>query len=58
KDLSNINTVPEHTFATSVKGGANNNTLFLYGAFFIDLVYTFDPQTNLWNIPKIIGDTY
>ncbi|PKY21515.1 hypothetical protein RhiirB3_435139 [Rhizophagus irregularis] len=24
----------------------------------MDLVYTFDPQTNLWNIPKIIGDTY
>ncbi|PKK67149.1 hypothetical protein RhiirC2_714331 [Rhizophagus irregularis] len=58
KDLSNINTASEHTFATSVKGGANNNTLFLYGAFFMDLVYTFDPQTNLWNIPKIIGDTY
>ncbi|CAB5368677.1 unnamed protein product [Rhizophagus irregularis] len=61
KDLSNINTVPEHTFATSVKGGANNNTLFLYGGFgptSMDLVYTFDPQTNLWNIPKIIGDTY
>ncbi|EXX71349.1 uncharacterized protein OCT59_011307 [Rhizophagus irregularis] len=61
KDLSNINTIPEHTFVTSVKGGANNNTLFLYGGFgptSMDLVYTFDPQTNLWNIPKIIGDTY
>ncbi|CAB4393083.1 unnamed protein product [Rhizophagus irregularis] len=61
KDLSNINTVPEHSFAISVKGGANNNTLFLlflYKATSMDSVYTFDPQTNLWNIPKIIGDTY
>ncbi|RGB39872.1 hypothetical protein C1646_754004 [Rhizophagus diaphanus] len=61
KDLSNINIVPENTLATSVKGGANNNTLFLYGGFnfsltSVPLVYTFDAQTNLWNIPKIIGD--
>src|SRR2546423_15565999 len=31
KDLSNINIVPSHDSATTVKGGANNDTLFLYG---------------------------
>src|ERR1043166_6191517 len=31
QDLSSINTVPAHEGAASVKGGANNNTLFLYG---------------------------
>src|SRR5438874_12843984 len=31
QDLSNINTVPAHYSAASVKGGADNNTLFLYG---------------------------
>src|SRR6266516_2189639 len=31
KDLSSINPVPSHYFAASVKGGVNNNTLFLYG---------------------------
>src|SRR5438046_6832230 len=46
QDLSNINTVPVHSSATSVKGGANNNTLFLYGGITTDttatLVYTFN----------------
>src|SRR5215213_1816050 len=30
KDLSSINTIPPHGGAASVKGGAKNNTLFLY----------------------------
>src|SRR6266498_855653 len=34
-DLSSINIVP-HLDAASVKGGANNNTLFLYGGFSTD----------------------
>ena len=59
KDLSSINIVPEHYLATSVKGGANNNTLFLYGGLSnttMALVYTFDPRTNLWSIPNITGN--
>jgi N-acetylneuraminic acid mutarotase len=58
KDLSSINTVPPHYGAASVKGGANNNTLFLYGGepnSNIELVYTYDPQSNSWTIPKITG---
>ncbi|PKC65483.1 hypothetical protein RhiirA1_514480 [Rhizophagus irregularis] len=59
QDLSNINMVPPHDSATSVKGGANNNTLFLYGGHTTDqnmaLVYTFDSQSIVWNIPKITG---
>ncbi|PKC05978.1 hypothetical protein RhiirA5_420196, partial [Rhizophagus irregularis] len=31
QDLTNINLVPAHFDATSVKGGTNNDTLFLYG---------------------------
>src|SRR4051812_39933660 len=31
QDLTNINVVPEHYSATSAKGGANNDTLFLFG---------------------------
>ena len=57
-DLSNINIVPPHNVATSVKGGANNDTLFLYGGDSNDvmnLVYTFDSKSNSWNIPKIAG---
>src|SRR3954468_14498969 len=30
-DLTNINLVPSHNRAGSVRGGANNDTLFLYG---------------------------
>src|SRR4051812_6954186 len=57
QDLSNINTVPSHSSAAAVKGGANNVTLFLYGGYTptMELVYTFDPQSNLWNTPKIVG---
>ncbi|RIA87846.1 hypothetical protein C1645_739820 [Glomus cerebriforme] len=59
QDLSNINVIPTHNSATSVRGGANNDTLILYGGITNDqtmtLVYTFDPQSNSWSIPKIMG---
>ncbi|RGB41049.1 hypothetical protein C1646_796702 [Rhizophagus diaphanus] len=59
QDLSSINIVPIHSSATSAKGGANNDTLFLYGGFSRDptmeLVYTFDPQHIVWNAQKITG---
>ncbi|CAB4414096.1 unnamed protein product [Rhizophagus irregularis] len=48
-----------HFDATSVKGGANNDTLFLYGGATLvqtmALVYTFDSQNITWSIPKIAG---
>ncbi|PKK71256.1 hypothetical protein RhiirC2_711278 [Rhizophagus irregularis] len=51
--------VPAHESAISVKGGPNNDTLFLYGGFTFDqtmaLVYTFDSQSIVWSIPKIAG---
>jgi len=60
--LTNINIDPPHYETASVKGDANNNTLFLYegtptanSKVPIDLVYTFDTETNLWSVPKIIG---
>jgi hypothetical protein len=62
QDLSSIYTVPFHAGAAAVKGGANNNTLFLYGgvvygstAAAAELVYTFDTQSNTWSIPTIAG---
>uniref|UniRef100_U9U221 Galactose oxidase n=1 Tax=Rhizophagus irregularis (strain DAOM 181602 / DAOM 197198 / MUCL 43194) TaxID=747089 RepID=U9U221_RHIID len=59
QDLSNINMVPLHSSATSVKGGPNNDTLFLYGGDSYDqtmaLVYTFDSRSIVWSIPKITG---
>ncbi|RGB30095.1 hypothetical protein C1646_765765 [Rhizophagus diaphanus] len=59
QDLSNINMIPPHFSAASVKGGPNNNTLFLYGGYNTDqtmsLVYTFDTQSIVWSIPKIAG---
>ncbi|RIA87849.1 hypothetical protein C1645_739822 [Glomus cerebriforme] len=59
-DLSSINMLSPHNTAASVKGGANNNTLFLYVGYTLDpsmaLVYTFDSQSNSWSIPKITGD--
>uniref|UniRef100_U9U248 Galactose oxidase n=1 Tax=Rhizophagus irregularis (strain DAOM 181602 / DAOM 197198 / MUCL 43194) TaxID=747089 RepID=U9U248_RHIID len=59
QDLSNINMVPLHFSAMSVKGGVNNDTLFLYGGLTADqtmaLVYTFDSQSIVWSIPKIAG---
>ncbi|PKK71251.1 hypothetical protein RhiirC2_828473 [Rhizophagus irregularis] len=60
QDLSNINMLPPHSSATSVKGGANNDTLFLFGGFkaanqIMELVYTFDSHSIVWSIPKIAG---
>jgi len=59
-DLTDINIVPSHYGAASVNGGANNNTLFLYGGTTdigkMDLVYTFDTETNSWNVLKTIGE--
>ena len=59
-DLTNINLVPPHRRAGSAKGGANNNTLILYGGHPVNremaLVYTFDTQSNSWSIPNIIKD--
>jgi hypothetical protein len=59
QDLSSTSIVPIHNCAASAKGGANDNMLFLYGGLSNDemaLVYTFDPQSNKWSIPNIIGD--
>ncbi|GBB99628.1 hypothetical protein RclHR1_03590003 [Rhizophagus clarus] len=60
-DLSNINIVPSHSDAATVKGGASNSSLFLYGGAndtVTDfLVYIFNPQGDSWNIPKITGNT-
>ncbi|PKK63036.1 hypothetical protein RhiirC2_869932 [Rhizophagus irregularis] len=43
----------------SAKGGAKNDTLFLYGGFTdvltMALVYTFDPQHSVWNSQEITG---
>jgi hypothetical protein len=59
KDLSNINMIPPHSGAASVKGGENNDTLFLYGGHSADqtmaLVYTFNSHSIVWSIPKIAG---
>jgi hypothetical protein len=59
QDLSNINMVPPHSSASSIRGGANNDTLFLYGGFTTEqtmaLVYTFDSHSIAWSIPKITG---
>ena len=60
-DLSNtINVVPPHYFAAAVKGGANNNTLFLYGGESLggkpmSLVYTFNTLNNIWSVPILTG---
>ncbi|RGB30093.1 hypothetical protein C1646_671952 [Rhizophagus diaphanus] len=59
QDLSNINMIPPHSSATSVKGGPNNGTLFLFRGFTVDqtmaLVYSFDSHSIVWSIPKVIG---
>ena len=51
--------IPNHDNAASVIGGANNNSIFLYGGYTVDtamaLVYTFDPISKTWSIPKIAG---
>ncbi len=54
-DLSSINIVPLHNGAASVKSGANNNTLFLYGGYSIKtmaLVYC------IYSISKIIHGVF
>src|SRR6266498_5778972 len=62
-DLTSTNIVPSHWGAASVNGGANNNTLFLFGGIplndneTMDLVYTFDTQSNSWSVPKTTSDT-
>ncbi len=61
-DLTSINIVPSHAKAASVNGGVNNDTLFLYGGIpnndieTMDLVYTFDTQSNSWSAPKIMSE--
>src|SRR6266542_4297474 len=59
-NLSNNSSIPSHTSsATSVKGGANNDTLFVYGGFSpnqTDLVYRFNSQSYLWDIPIITSN--
>src|ERR1051325_8190678 len=59
-NLTYINTVPPHYGAASVKGGEKDNTLFLYGGLsndILNLVYTFNPQSNSWSTPKISGSS-
>lgn len=58
-NLSNINTVPSHDFAVSVKGGPKNNTLFLYGATkgYELATYMFTPQSNIWGVPITLFNT-
>ena len=55
-DLTSINNISSWNCA-SVKGGANNKTLFLFSGWTDSdsLVNTFDTQINSWSIPKIIG---
>jgi N-acetylneuraminic acid mutarotase len=59
KDLSSTNVIPQHYGAACVNGGKNDDTLILYGGTNdtgpMDLVYTFNSQSNSWSIPKI-GD--
>ncbi|RIA90182.1 kinase-like domain-containing protein [Glomus cerebriforme] len=59
----NIGYIPSHFGASSVKGGANNNSLILYLAEYHQysfsiaenvFVYTFNPQHNSWYTPKIV----
>ncbi|CAG8602854.1 4146_t:CDS:2 [Funneliformis caledonium] len=58
-DLTEINVIPAHRAATSARGGAYNDTLFLYGAktdrpIVMELFYTFDTKSNSWSIPKLV----
>jgi N-acetylneuraminic acid mutarotase len=60
QDLTSVNMLPPHNYATSAIGGANNDTLFLYGGYrdsqiIMESVYTFNSRSNSWNIPKITG---
>ena len=59
-DLTNSGVIPPHYFSAAVKGGASNNTLFLYGGESIggepmSLVYTFNTLSNTWSVPIIAG---
>ncbi|RIA87041.1 hypothetical protein C1645_778152 [Glomus cerebriforme] len=68
-DLTNIiknNIVPPNLDSASIKGGENNNTLFLIGGVselnttapgFTSMapVYAFDTQSNSWSIPQLVG---
>jgi hypothetical protein len=60
KNLTSTNVVPEHIEATSARGSANNDTLFIiWGPHITDasnFVYTFNPQNNSFSIPKITGE--
>ena len=53
-DLTSINLVPPHAGAASVNGGANNNTLVLFGGLPLNFnetmtfIYTFNAKSNLW----------
>ncbi|CAG8503422.1 8283_t:CDS:2 [Funneliformis caledonium] len=62
-DLTNINIIPTHAFATTVRG-ANNDTLIVYGgrnltnAETMAQIYVFDSQSNSWYIPSTTGVNY
>ncbi|CAG8533467.1 10161_t:CDS:2 [Funneliformis caledonium] len=60
-DLTIGNIVPTHFAAASGKGGANNNSLILYGGIQsknveMALVYMYDTQKNTWNVPITTGN--
>ncbi|PKK72337.1 galactose oxidase [Rhizophagus irregularis] len=63
-DLTSKNIVPPQIGVTAVKGGADNNTLILYGGRNLTsieskaLVYAYDTQGNSWNIPTISGENH
>jgi len=57
-NLTRNNIVPNHYDATSIKGGGNNHTLFLFGGLSFNgrkmaLVYTYDTLTDSWSISNI-----
>ena len=62
QDLSRNTTIPPHYGATTVVGGVNNNTLFLYGGYSYDvtmaLVYAFDPINKTWSIPNVPDEIF
>ncbi|PKY24356.1 galactose oxidase, partial [Rhizophagus irregularis] len=64
RDLTSKNIVPPQIGVTAVKGGADNNTLILYGGRNLTnieskaLVYAYDTQGNSWNIPTISGENH
>ncbi|CAI2178515.1 17883_t:CDS:1 [Funneliformis geosporum] len=62
-DLTSINIIPTHAFATTVRG-VNNDALIVYGgrnltnAETMALIYVFDTQSNSWYIPSTTGVNY